>query len=89
MKKIKILAFIILIISFIVILFYGIFGINISFKTISEIKEDRKLNMDLITNFKINNMETVYDKENNMFYYMVSDIYENKSYVLNLNLDIK
>ena len=87
MKKIKILAFIILIISFVVILFYGIFGINISFKSISEIKETRKLKKDLITNFKINNIETVYDKENNIFYYMVSDKYENKQYVLNFNLD--
>jgi len=87
MKKIKIFSFLIFIISFIVILFYGMFGINISFKNIKEIKEKRKPNVDLITSLKINNIDAVFDKENNIFYYMVSDKYENETYILNFNLD--
>ena len=87
MKKIKILTFVILIISFIVILFYGIFGINISFKSMKEIKENKNLNNDLITDLKINNVDTVYDKNNNTFYYTIPNNYENKTYILNFNLD--
>lgn len=87
MKKIKIFDFIILIISFIVILFYGIFGTNISFKNIKDIKKNRELNKELITNLQINNVDTVYDKNNNTFYYTIPKKHENKTYILNFNLD--
>lgn len=87
MKKIKIAVFILLIVSLFVVLFYSIFGTQLSFLSVEEIKEDRVLNQDLITELKINNMETVYDKNNNIYYYMIADDYENNIYVLNLELD--
>ena len=87
MKKIKLITFILLIVSFIIVLFYSIFGTQLSFLSVNEIKENRKLKQDLITELKINNLNTVYDKTNNIYYYMVSVDYENNMYVLNLELD--
>jgi len=87
MKKFKLIIFILLIISFMIVLFYGIFGVTISFLSSKEIKANRELKEDLINKIKINNLETVYDKQNNTYYYMVSEDYENSMYVLNLDLE--
>ena len=89
MKKFKLIILMLLIISFLIILSFGIFGTSLSYLSSKEIKENRKLKKDLINNIKINNVETVYDKNNNVYYYMVPDDYENKNYVLKLELDNK
>lgn len=86
-RKIRILFFILLIISFIIVLFFGIFGNSLSFYSSKEIKQNRELKKDLISNLKINNGDTVYDKNNNIYYYMVSENYENQIYVLKLEME--
>ena len=88
MKKIKIIVFIFLIILFIVVLLCGIFGTSLSFLDLNKIKENRKIKENLVDNIKINNIETIYDNKNNIFYLMVSKDYENKNYILNIDLDI-
>lgn len=87
MKKVKVIIFICLIISFIVVLFYGVFGTNLSSLTLKEIKENRTLKTDLISNLKINNISAIYDKDNNIFYYMISDRYEDEIKILNIDLE--
>ena len=87
MKKIKIIVFIILLISFIIVLFCAIFGTNISFLSVKDIKANRKLNTNLTLDLKINNVATIYDKKNNIYYYTIPKTYENKMYILNFNLD--
>lgn len=87
MKKIKMITFIILLISFIIVLFSAIFGTNISFLSVEDIKSNRKLNTNSITNLKINNVDAIYDKKNNIYYYTIPKKYENKIYILNFNLD--
>lgn len=89
MKKFKLIIFILLIISFIIVLFMGIFGTSLSFLSSKEIKENRELKKDLINELKINNVDTVYDKNTNTYYYMIPQDYENNIYVLNLELDNK
>ncbi|MBE6139428.1 MAG: hypothetical protein E7174_02860 [Firmicutes bacterium] len=86
MKKFKFIIFILLIISFVIVLFYGIFGTSLSFLSSKEIKKDRKLKEDLINELKINNEDAIYDKNKNIYYYMVPSNYENNIYVLNLDL---
>lgn len=86
-KNIKVITFILLIMFFIIIFLFGIFGISLSFLSSEAIKETRKLNKDLITTLKINNIESIYDKNNNIYYYMVSEEFENNMYVLNLEVD--
>lgn len=86
-RKIKMIIFILLIISFVIVFFFGIFGTSLSFLSSKEIKETRKLNKDLITTLKINNIDSIYDKNNNIYYYMVSEEFENNMYVLNLEVD--
>ena len=87
MRKLKLIIFIMLIISFVIVLLYGIFGISLSFLSSKEIKKDRELKKDLITELRINNVDAIYDEENNMYYYMVSQNYENNNYVLNIELE--
>ena len=87
MKKLKFIIFILLIILFIVSLFYSIFGTSLSYLSLEEIKENRKLNNKLINKIKINNLETIYNKNNNIYYYSVSKDYENNLYVLNIELE--
>ena len=87
MKKVKVIIFICLIISFIVVIFYGVFGTNLSSLTLKEIKENRTLKTDLIANLKINNISAIYDKDNNIFYYMISDRYEDEIKILNIDLE--
>lgn len=89
MRKIKLIIFILLIISFVIVLFFSIFGTSLSFLSSKEIKENRKLKEDLISELKINNVDAIYDKNNNIYYYMVSENYANNMYVLNLDLDNK
>lgn len=83
----KISIFIFLIISLTLIILHNIFGISISFLAEEEIKENRTLKVDLIDSISINNTETIYDKMNNIYYYTITDKYENNNYVLKLNLD--
>lgn len=85
--KFKIVIFIILIALLLVTLFYGIFGFSLSYLSKEEIKEERELKEDLISFFKINNIDTVYDEINNIYYYTIPDNYENQKYTLKLDLD--
>lgn len=85
--KFKLVIFILLLIILSIVLYYGLFGFSVSYLSENEIKEDRKNKQDLINFFEINNIETVYDKENNIYYYSVPDEYENKKYTLKLGLD--
>ena len=87
MKKLKLIIFVLLILSFILTLLYGIFGTSISLLSTNEIKKDRKLNQNLIDEIKINNIDTVYDKNSNTFYYTLSKYYENKVYILKLEIE--
>lgn len=87
MKKIKLIVFILLLISLILTLFYGIFGTSLSYLSLKEIKDKRSLNNDLVTSLKINNVDAIYEKKTNMFYYTVPSNFENKLYVLNLELE--
>jgi len=87
MRKIKILVFILLIISFITILFFGIFGNKLSYLSVKEIKENRKLNNKLIESLKINNQNTIYDKENNQYFYTLPLNKENNLFILNIELE--
>ncbi|MBR6690037.1 MAG: CotH kinase family protein [Bacilli bacterium] len=87
MKKVKFIIFLLLIISFIIFLFFGIFGTSLSFLSVEEIIKDREEKNGLINTLKINNIDTIYDKNNNMFYHMVPEDYENNIYVLNLELE--
>ena len=85
--KLKVSIFISLFITLLVTLYYGIFGFSVSYLSVDEIKENRKLKKDLINFFDINNIETVYDKESNIYYYSIPDEYENTKYTLKLDLD--
>lgn len=87
MKKIKFIVLILLLMLLLLILFYGIFGANLSYLSIKEIKTKRKLNNNLITHLKINNVDSIYEKNSNTFYYMVPSNFENKLYILNLKLE--
>lgn len=85
-NKAKIIILILLIISLILLFLYSIFGISLSFLSENKIKENRKLKANLIDNIKINNIDTVYDKNENIYYYTVPQNYENSNYVLKLEL---
>lgn len=85
--KLKLSIFISLIIVLLVCLYYGIFGFSVSYLSETEIKETRKLKENLISYFKINDIDTVYDDENGIYYYSIPSEYENKKYTLKLNLD--
>ena len=87
MKKVKLFIFILLIIFLIIVFFYGIFGTGISYLSSKEIKQSRQSNKNLIRNLNINNLNTVYDKNNNIYYYTLPVDYENKIYVLKLELE--
>lgn len=86
-NKLKIVIFIFLILLLFGVLFYAIFGFSVSYLSEEEIKTYRKLKEDLISFIEINNIDTVYDKENNIYYYTVPEEYENKKYTLKINLD--
>ena len=85
--KLKLSIFILLIVVLLGCLYYGIFGFSVSYLSESEIKETRKLKENLISYFKINDIDTVYDRENNIYYYSVPEEYENRKFTLKLNLD--
>ena len=85
--KLKIVIFSLLVIVLSIILFYGIFGFSVSYLSEEEIKEDRKKEDELINYFKINNIDTVYDKVSNIYYYTVPENYEGQKYTLKLELD--
>ncbi|MBQ2946749.1 MAG: CotH kinase family protein [Bacilli bacterium] len=87
MKKIKLIVLVLLIVLLIIILFYEIFGTNLSYLSSREIKENRILNTNLITQLKINNVDAIYEKNTNTFYYTIPSKYENNLYILNLNLE--
>lgn len=85
--KLKLTIFILLIIILSITLFYGIFGFSLSYLTEEEIKSTRKLDENLISFFKINNIETIYDKEKNIYYYSIPLEYNKKKYTLKIDLD--
>ena len=87
MKRLKLFIFVLLIIFLIIVFFYGIFGTGISYLNSKDIKQSRELNKNLINNLKINNTDTIYDKNNNIYYYTLSEDYENKIYILKLELE--
>lgn len=86
MKKMKLLIFILLVIFLVIVFLYGIFGTGISYLSSKEIKQNREFNENLIKNLKINDIDTAYDKNNNIYYYTLSDKHENQIYVLKLEL---
>lgn len=86
-NKLKFFIVLLLIFILIMILFYSIFGISLSYKTLEEIKENRQQKDDLISELKINNVDTIYDKNANIYYYQIPESYENNMYVLKLNLE--
>lgn len=86
-KIIKILIFLLLISSLILVVLCSIFGVSISLKSVDEIKKNREYKNNLIDSIKINNVDAVYDKNENIYYYTVSEKYENNSYILKLELD--
>ena len=57
--KLKVSIFISLFITLLVTLYYGIFGFSVSYLSVDEIKENRKLKKDLINFFDINNLTSV------------------------------
>lgn len=85
--KLKLSIFIILIIILLVTLYYGVFGFSVSYLSESEIKENRELKENLISYFKINGIETVYDKVSDIYYYSVPLDQKEKKYTLKLELD--
>ena len=87
--KLKLVIFIILLMILSIVLYYGLFGFSVSYLSESEIKEERKEKDNLISFFEINDIETVYDKENDIYYYSIPKEYENKKYTLKINLDSK
>ena len=87
MYKTKIILFIFFIICLISIVFIDLFGLSLSLKSVSEIKQGRTLKENLIDNLKINGINTIYDKENNIYFYNISEKYKGNKYILNLNLN--
>lgn len=85
--KFKIVIFVLLLGLLSVVLYYGLFGFSVSYLSENEIKEERKEKENLVNFFEINNIETVYDKDNDIYYYSVPDKFENKKYTLKLELD--
>ena len=85
--KIKLSVFIFLLVILLITLYYAIFGFSVSYLSEKEIKETRELNEKLVTYFKINNIDTVYDKESNIYYYSVPLENKGKKYILKLDLD--
>lgn len=86
-NKFKFLIFLILLIILFFIILYSIFGFSFSFLSRQQIKENRKFNKNLINELKINNIDATYDKNNNIYYYNIEDKYENKNYILKLELE--
>lgn len=89
MKKFKLIVFICLIFSLFLLLFCSIFGTNLSFKNLDKIKENRKNKEIFKDNIKINGIDLLYDKNSNVYYYMISEKYENQKYMFKLDLDTK
>lgn len=85
--KLKLSVFIILLIILLIALYYGIFGFSVSYLSEKEITETRELKQDLVTYFKINNIDTIYDKDNDIYYYSVPLENKGKKYILKLELD--
>ena len=67
-KYLKLSIFILLIISLLLIIFYGLFGSSISYLSLKEIKKDRELKEDLIETIEINGIEAVYESTDKLFY---------------------
>ena len=85
--KLKLSIFILLLIALLVALYYGVFGFSISYLSEEEIRESRKYKEDLVNYFKINNIDTVYDKENNIYFYSLPLENKGKKYTLKLDLN--
>ena len=85
--KLKLVVFISLVIILTISLYYGIFGFSVSYKSVKEIKSERKETTELIKYLKINEIDTVYDKSLDLYYYSIPIENKNKKYVLKLNLE--
>lgn len=85
--KLKLSIFIILLIILLSTLYYGIFGFSVSYLSEDEIKENRELKENLVSYFKINGIETIYDKTTDIYYYSVPLDQKDKKYTLKLELD--
>ena len=68
------------------LIFIDKFGLSFSMQSVDKIIKNKEQNQELIKELKINGVETVYDKNNNVYYYNISDKYKNSKYILNLNL---
>jgi len=87
MNKSKIFVFILLIIALLTILYYEIIGFSVSYLTEEQIKTERKINSDLIYELKINNIDTIYNEVDDIYFYSIPSNYENKRYTIKLDLD--
>lgn len=85
--KLKLIIFISLLIILVTSLYYAIFGFSVSYSSVNEIKQDRKEVNNLIKYLKINEIDTVYDKKLDLYYYSIPLDNKDKKYVLRLNLE--
>ena len=85
--KLKLIIFISLLIILVTSLYYAIFGSSVSYKSVKEIKSERKETTELIKYLKINDIDTVYDKKLDLYYYSIPMENKDKNYVLKLNLE--
>ena len=85
----KIVVLAVLFLILILIIFFDTFGISLSYKSVKEIKKNRKSKSDLITELKINGRTAIYDNTSKSYFYTVSDKRENQKYILKLELDGK
>lgn len=86
-RKVKIILLLLLILIILFLIFNDIFGLSFSFNDLQSIKKTRIENKKLLTSLKINGVDCIYDKNEKVFYYNISDKYIGSKYVLNLNLD--
>ena len=85
--KIKILIFLLLLVSLLIILYYSVFEFSLSYISKEEIIKNREKVDNLIENLKINDIDIVYDKTTKLYFLSVPYEYKNDKYLLELNLD--
>lgn len=86
-KKMKIFVFILLIIALLTVFYYEIIGFSVSYLTEDQIKNEREVNNNLIDDLKINNIDTIYNEKDDIYFYSIPSNFENKRYTIKLDLD--
>lgn len=87
--KTKLITFILLLLVLVICLYYSMFSFSISYVSVEEIKQSRENNEELINSFSINNINTIYDKTNDLYYYSIEEEKENTLYIMKLDLSSK